>query len=324
MLRGSFQTFARKGWRFPAVTHGHEVYPQPIKPGELRVHAYPARCLSSMIDPLRSTTVIEPTSGWKCIDTRELYRYRDLIRFLCWRQIKVLYAQSALGIGWAVLQPLLTLVVFAVVFGKWTRVDSHGVPYHLFAFCAIVPWTYFANSILESGNSLVTQADMISKVYFPRVILPLSSVLAKLLDFAIAFLILVLLLWVQGYPPTIRLLALPIFFSVMVITALGIGLWLTTLAVKYRDFKHAMGFLVQLGMFASPVAYSTSAVPESWQPWYALNPMVCVIEGFRAVLLGSTEIPWGLLAIGSFSAVTLLISGLLYFRRQERLFADLA
>jgi lipopolysaccharide transport system permease protein len=277
-----------------------------------------------MVDSQRSTTIIEPTSGWKCIDTQELYQYRDLIRFLSWRQIKVLYAQSALGIGWAILQPLLTLLVFAVVFGKWTRVDSHGVPYHLFAFCAIVPWTYFANSILESGSSLVSQADMISKVYFPRVILPLSSVLAKLLDFAFAFLILLLLLWIQGYPPTIRLLALPIFLFVMIISALGIGLWLTTLAVQYRDFKHAMSFLVQLGMFASPVAYSTSAVPENWQIWYAFNPMVCVIEGCRAVLLGSTEVPWGLLAIGGLSAVTLLISGLLFFRRQERLFADLA
>jgi lipopolysaccharide transport system permease protein len=270
------------------------------------------------------STLIEPTSGWKFIDAKELFRYRDLIRFLSWRQVKVLYAQSALGIGWAVLQPLLTLAVFAVVFGRWTRVDSQGVAYPLFAFCAIVPWTYFANSILEAGNSLVSQADMISKVYFPRVILPLSSVIAKLLDFSIAFLTLLLLLWINGIPPTVRMLILPVFIAVMGMAALGIGFWLTTLAVKYRDFKHAMTFLVQLGMFATPVAYSTSAVPEAWRPIYALNPMVCVIEGFRATLLGSVDIPWGYLAIGASSAIFLLISGLLYFRRQERSFADLA
>lgn len=270
------------------------------------------------------STLIEPTSGWKFIDARELYRYRDLIRFLSWRQIKLLYAQSALGIGWAVLQPLLTLAVFAVVFGKWTRVESHGIAYPLFAFCAIVPWTYFANSILEAGNSLVSQADMINKVYFPRVILPLSSVLAKLLDFSIAFATLLILLWINGIPPTVRMLILPVLVAVMVMAALGLGLWLTTLAVKYRDFKHAMTFLVQLGMFATPVAYSTSAVPESLRPLYALNPMVGVIEGFRASLLGSTEIPWELLAIGGSSAALMLISGLLYFRRQERSFADIA
>jgi lipopolysaccharide transport system permease protein len=165
---------------------------------------------------------------------------------------------------------------------------------------------------------------MINKVYFPRVILPLSSVLAKLLDFSIAFATLLILLWINGIPPTIRMLILPVLVAVMVMAALGLGLWLTTLAVKYRDFKHAMTFLVQLGMFATPVAYSTSAVPESLRPLYALNPMVGVIEGFRASLLGSTEIPWGLLAIGGSSAALMLISGLLYFRRQERSFADIA
>jgi lipopolysaccharide transport system permease protein len=272
----------------------------------------------------RKPIVIERTSGWRFIDVSELYRYRDMLRFLAWRQIKVLYAQSVLGIGWAVLQPLLTMVVFAIVFGRLARVDSQGLPYQLFSFCAIVPWTYFANSILEAGNSLVSQADMINKVYFPRIILPLSSVLAKLLDLAIALLTLLVLLLMHGQVPTRNIWILPILVAVMVIAALGIGLWLTTLAVKYRDVKHAMTFLVQLGMFASPVAYSANAVPEAWQTLYALNPMVGVIEGFRAALLGSTAIPWSWIAIGGLSASLLLISGLFYFRRQERLFADLA
>jgi lipopolysaccharide transport system permease protein len=272
----------------------------------------------------RKPIVIERTSGWRFIDAGELYRYRDMLRFLAWRQIKVLYAQSILGIGWAVLQPLLTMVVFAIVFGRLARVDSQGLPYSLFAFCAIVPWTYFANSILEAGNSLVSQADMINKVYFPRIILPLSSVLAKLLDLAIAMLTLLALLLMHGQVPTGGIWILPVLVIVMVIASLGIGLWLTTLAVKYRDVKHAMTFLVQLGMFASPVAYSANAVPEAWQPLYALNPMVGVIEGFRAALLGSTAIPWSWIAIGGLSASLLLVSGLFYFRRQERLFADLA
>jgi lipopolysaccharide transport system permease protein len=278
--------------------------------------------------------VIERRSGLRLIDFRELYAYRDLFQFLTWRMIKVRYAQSAIGIGWAIIQPLFTTLVFTVVFGRFAKVDSEGQPYLLFSFAAMVPWTYFANSLTEGTNSLVQSADMISKVYFPRVILPLSAVVAKLLDFAIAFVLLLgLMLW-QGVVPNLGVLLLPVLVLLMMATAAGLGMWLTALAIQYRDVKHAMTFLVQLLMYAAPVVYATSAVPSRWElpgglvvnpQWlYALNPMVGVIEGFRSALLGTRPMPWEFLAIGMVSAAVIFVSGALYFRAKERLFADVA
>jgi lipopolysaccharide transport system permease protein len=269
-------------------------------------------------------TVIEPTSGWRLIDFRELYHYRDMLWFLTWRSVKVLYAQSAIGIGWAVIQPLFSMIIFTVVFGKFAQIDSNGVPYSVFSLTALVPWTYFANSLLEAGNSLVNQAQMISKVYFPRVVLPLSGVLAKLVDFAIASTMLACMMAFYRIMPNWGVLALPLLVLIMLCSAMGLGLWLTALAVQYRDVKHALNFIVQLLMYATPVVYPASLVPERWQTAYALNPMVGVIEGFRSALLSTRPMPWDWIALGACSSVALLLSGLLYFRRQERVFADVA
>lgn len=269
-------------------------------------------------------TIIEARPGWRLVDFGELYAYRDLLRFLTWRSIKVLYAQSAIGIGWAVIQPVFSMLIFTVVFGRFAGISSDGAPYALFSLAALVPWTYFQNALLESANSLVSQVQMITKVYFPRVILPMSGVLAKLVDFCVAMCVLAGLMAWYGYLPTWNIVFLPLLVLMMVAAAAGLGMWLTAMAIQYRDVKHALNFVVQLMMYATPVVYSASIVPARWQPFYALNPMVGVIEGFRAALLGTRPMPWEWIGIGAASAAVLLISGLFYFRRQERLFADVA
>jgi lipopolysaccharide transport system permease protein len=269
-------------------------------------------------------TIIEPTFGWRLVDLRELYRYRDLLYFLTFRSIKVLYAQSAIGIGWAVLQPLCAMLIFTVVFGRFAGIPSDGVPYAVFSFAALVPWTYFSNALLESANSLVNQSQMITKVYFPRVILPMSGVLAKLVDFSVAMAILLALRAYYSVAPNWNVLALPLLVVLMVVAAAGLGMWLTALAIHYRDVKHALNFVVQLIMYATPVVYSASIVPLKWQNVYAINPMVGVIEGFRAALLGTRPMPWDWIGIGALSAAAMLVSGLFYFRYRERLFADVA
>lgn len=269
-------------------------------------------------------TVIEPRSDWRLIDFRELYKYRDLWYFLTFRGVRVLYAQSAIGIGWAVLQPLCSMLVFTVIFGKFAGIQSDGVPYAIFSFVALVPWTYFSNAMTEASNSLVNQSQMITKVYFPRVILPLAAVTAKLIDFGIALVMLaILMVWFQ-FVPSWKIVFLPLLALIMVASAAGLGMWLTSLAVHYRDVKHALGFITQMIMYSTPVVYSTSIVPERWQSYYAINPMVGVIEGFRAALLGTRPMPWSWIAIGSMSASVLLITGMIFFRRRERLFADVA
>ncbi|MCA9136341.1 MAG: ABC transporter permease [Planctomycetales bacterium] len=275
-------------------------------------------------DPDLTTIVIEPREGWRRLDLVELYQYRDLYWFYTWRSIKVRYAQSAIGIGWAVIQPVFSMLVFNIVFGKLAKIESEGVPYAIFSFTALVPWTYFSNAVSEGTNSLVTGANMISKVYFPRLILPLSAVTAKLLDFVIAMGVLALLMiWFQVVP-TWGILATPLLVIIMVLTASGLGSWLTALAVQYRDIKHAMTFVIQLMMYAAPVVYPTSLIPEKWQYLYALNPMVAVIEGFRSALLGTRPMPWDFIAIGGVMSVVIAITGLVYFRNRERLFADVA
>jgi len=269
-------------------------------------------------------TIIEPKSGWQLVDWRELYQYRDLFRFLVWRGIKARYAQSVIGVGWAVIQPVFSMLLFTVVFGKLAQVASDGVPYALFSFAALVPWTYFSNSVNEAAGSLVTNANMISKVYFPRLVLPMSCVLSKLVDFAISFAVLLLVMLGFGFLPTVNFVFLPLLVILMMLSAAGLGMWLTALAVQYRDIKHSIGFVIQLLMYASPVVYPASLVPERYQWAYALNPLVGVIEGFRSALLGTRTMPWDLIAIGSCSAVFILLTGMLYFRRRERLFADVA
>lgn len=268
--------------------------------------------------------VIERRSTWQLVDWRELYEYRDLFYFLVWRGVKVRYAQSALGIGWAVIQPLFSMVVFTVIFGKLAQIGSDGVPYAVFSFAALVPWTYFSGALTEGTSSLVTNANMISKVYFPRMILPLASVMAKLVDFSIGMVILFGLMAWFGVWPTAGILALPLLILLMMVTAAGIGMWLTALAVQYRDVNYAIGFVVQLLMYAAPVVYPTSLIPERLQLLYALNPMVGVIEGFRSALLGTRPMPWSFLAVGAVTALAVALSGALYFRTRERVFADVA
>lgn len=274
--------------------------------------------------PGEHLTVIEPRSGWQLVDFRELYRYRDLLYFLTFRSIRVMYAQSAIGIGWAILQPLCSMIVFTIVFGLFAGIKSDDVPYAIFSFTALVPWTYFQNALLEASNSLVNQAQMITKVYFPRVVLPLAAVFAKLIDFCIALVMLAILMAWFRVVPTGNIIFLPLLVLVMIMAAAGLGMWLTALAIHYRDVKHALNFLSQLIMYASPVVYSASIVPARWQPLYAVNPMVGVIEGFRAAILGTRPMPWDWIAIGSTTAALLMVSGLLFFRRQERIFADVA
>lgn len=272
----------------------------------------------------RRRLVIEPRSGWRLIDWKELYHYRDMYTFLVWRSVKVRYAQSVIGIGWAVVQPVFSMLVFSIIFGKLARIDSDGVPYAVFSFAALVPWTYFSNALTDGTASLVTNANMISKVYFPRLILPLSAVAAKLVDFGIAMLLLFGLMAWYGIVPGPGVLMLPVLVALMMLTAAGLAAWLTALAVQYRDVQHAMGFVVQLLMYAAPVVYPASLIPERYRLWYALNPMVGVIEGFRSALLSSRPMPWDMLAVGGLSALAIAATGLLYFRRREHVFADVA
>ena len=271
-----------------------------------------------------TVTVIEPRSGWRLIDWKELGEYSDLFFFLTWRHIKVRYAQSAIGIGWAIVQPLFYMLVFTVVFGRLARIESDGAPYAVFAFTALVPWTYFANAVSEGAASLIVNADMIRKIYFPRLILPMSIVVARLADFAIALVILAALMAWYHIIPGERIAILPLLFLLMVFTAAGLGLWLAALAVQYRDVNYATTFAMQLLMYAAPVVYPVSLVPADVQMLYAVNPMVGVIEGFRAALLETRPVPWDFIAIGGVTALIVAVSGAFYFRRKEQIFADVA
>lgn len=283
-----------------------------------------ARSTSRRDSPALSLTVLEPRRGRQLVDWRELWEYRDLFFFLVWRDVKVRYAQSALGIGWAVIQPVFSMIVYTIVFGRLANIDSDGVPYAIFSFAALVPWTYFSNALTDGVSSLVTNASMISKVYFPRVILPMSAVLSKLVDFGIATTFLLGLMAWYRIAPTWGICILPLLILLMMLSASGLGIWLTSLAIQYRDVKYAMSFGVQLLMYAAPVVYPASAVPERFQLVYALNPMVGVIEGFRAAFLGTRPMPLDLIAVGCLSATLVAVSGLFYFRSRERIFADVA
>ena len=274
--------------------------------------------------PTNYELIIEPRKGLQFFDWKELVAYRDLFRFLIWRQIKVRYAQSAIGIGWAIIQPLFSMLVFTIIFGNLAQVESDGAPYALFSLAALLPWTYFSNAITDGVQSLVSEANMLRKIYFPRLLLPLSAVAAKLVDFGIAAVMMVILMIVFQYPPSTQIVALPVALIAMLITASGVSVWLTALAVQYRDVKHALNFLMQLLMYASPVVYSTSIIPDKFRLLYGLNPMVGVIETFRAGILGTTTIPWDLLGLGFLSASLLLLSGLAFFRSKEKIFADVA
>jgi lipopolysaccharide transport system permease protein len=272
----------------------------------------------------KTITVIEPKSGWQIIDWNELKEYRDLFYFLVWRDVKARYAQSVLGFGWAIIQPVFAMLVFTVVFGNLAKISSDGVPYAIFSFTALVPWTYFSNSINTSAGILIANNNMLSKIYFPRVILPMSSVLGKLIDFVVSLFILFgLMIWFQ-IAPTIWVLTLPLLVILMILSATGIGMWLSSLAVQYRDIRYGLNFGIQLLMYAAPVVYPASYVPEQYRLLYAINPMVGVIEGFRSALLGTNPMPWDFIIVGTVTAIIIAISGALFFKRTERIFADVA
>ncbi len=268
--------------------------------------------------------IIEPVKGWRFIDWREISEYRDLLFFWAWRSIKIRYAQSVIGVGWALIQPICSMVVFTVVFGKMARIDSDGMPYSIFSLAGIVPWTYFSNALQASTVSLMNNTHLITKVYFPRLILPVSEAFAKLLDFSIAMVI--LLAWMVWFRvvPDAGVSVLPLLILLMTISAAGLGIWLASLAVQYRDVGHAMIFFIQLLMFASPVVYPVSLVPETYRVLYALNPMAGVIEGFRSALLAKNPMPWDMIAEGFAVSIVMALLGTFYFRRRERIFADVA
>lgn len=270
---------------------------------------------------------IVPPSGWRFADIPEMMRYRDLFRFLVYRAIRTRYAQSALGVSWAIIQPLMTMLVFTVVFGRVARIDSDGVPYAIFSFAALVPWMYFQDALNDGTQSLVQDQNLISKIYFPRLILPLSRVLARFVDFSISMVILAGFLVAYRMTPSIETLALPLLVVMIMLSAAGLALWLGALAVQYRDVAYAMNFLVRLLMYAAPVVYPASAVKAAFPDYYlvyALNPMVGVIEGFRAALLGTNPMPWDYIGIGGAVSVLLFVFGVFFFRRKERVFADVA
>lgn len=269
-------------------------------------------------------TVIEPTSGWRVIDWAELWRYRDLFYFLLWRDIKGRYAQSVLGVGWAIVQPFMTMVVFSVVFGHLASIGSDGVPYAVFSYVALVPWAYFSGAVNEGTGSIAGGGGMIAKVYFPRMVMPLTPVFGKLVDFAIASVITVGLMAWFLITPTVWTLVLPLLVLVMMLFAAGLGMWLTALAVQYRDIRFALPFVLQLMMYASPVVYPATLIPSGYRLIYGLNPMAGVIEGFRSALLGTNPMPWGMIAVGAGVAVLMAVSGAFFFRRRERVFVDVA
>ncbi len=265
---------------------------------------------------------IAPSRGWVSLKLNDLWEYRELLGFLTWRDISVRYKQTFLGVLWAVLQPMFTMLVFSLFFGRLAKMPSDGIPYPLFALTGLVPWSFFANALTNSSNSLVMSSHLITKIYFPRLALPISSVLAGVVDFILAFGLLLLMMLYYGVAPTANVLWLPFLVLLAATTALGVGLWLSALNVEFRDVKHTIPFLSQIWLFATPIAYPSSLLSEPWRTVSGLNPMVGVVEGFRWALLGTETAPGAVLAASSVAAVLLLISGAYYFRRMEKTFAD--
>ncbi len=266
--------------------------------------------------------VIRPSRGWVPLKLKEFWEYRELLYFLIWRDIKVRYKQTALGAAWAIIQPLFTMIVFSIFFGRLAKIPSDGVPYPIFAFCALLPWQLFAHALTESGNSLVVSQNLITKVYFPRLVIPVAAVLAGLVDFAIAFVVLLGMMAYYGIVPTMAVVFLPLFLLLAVTTALAVGLWLSALNVQYRDVRYTIPFLTQFWLFITPIAYPSSLVPEGWRTLFGLNPMAGVVESFRWALLGTASAPGPMLAVSVGVVVALLVGGLYYFRRMEKTFAD--
>jgi lipopolysaccharide transport system permease protein len=283
--------------------------------------------MSSVNDRLQSpdevpVTVIRPSKGWISLSLRDLWEYRELLYFLTWRDVKVRYKQTVLGAAWAIIQPVFTMVVFSLFFGKLARMPSDDIPYPIFSYAALVPWTFFANGLSQSSSSLVGSANLIKKVYFPRLVVPISAVISGGVDFALAFVVLLGMMLFYGIVPTAAVVWLPILLLLALVTALGVGLWLTAMNVQFRDVRYTVPFLIQAWMFATPIAYPSSLLDEPWRTLYGINPMAGVIEGFRWALLGTDTAPGPIILVSALVAAGLLISGAFYFRRMEKTFAD--
>jgi homopolymeric O-antigen transport system permease protein len=266
---------------------------------------------------------IQPSRGWVGVGLADLWHYRELLYFLTWRDIKIRYKQTALGVLWALIQPALTMLIFSLFFGRLAKVPSDGIPYPLFTLAALVPWTLFSNGLSQSSNSLVGSANLIRKVYFPRLTIPIASILSGVVDFGFAFLLLVFMMYRYGFGISGRTLVLPFFLLLAVCTSLGVGLWLSALNVKYRDVRYVVPFVTQMWLFATPIAYPSSLLAHKWRVIYALNPMVGVVDGFRWALLGTSAPPMASLLVSIGVSLTALVSGVIYFRRMEKSFADI-
>jgi lipopolysaccharide transport system permease protein len=266
---------------------------------------------------------IEPSKAWVSLQLGELWQYRELLYFLIWRDIKVRYKQTAMGAAWAIIQPVFTMLIFSLFFGRLAKMPSDGIPYPLFTFAALVPWTFFANGLNQSSNSLVASANLLKKVYFPRLVIPIATVLAGVVDFVLAFAVLLGLMAFYGTAPTIHVVWTPLFLLLALVTSLGVGLWLSALNVKYRDVRYIVPFVIQVWMFSTPIVYPSSLLPGAWRTVYGLNPMVGVVEGFRWSLLGSNTAPGFMIALSALAALVILIGGAFYFRHMEKTFADI-
>ena len=268
------------------------------------------------------TLIIRPPRKWVPIDFQEIWAYRELLYFFTWRDVKIRYKQTGLGFAWAIIQPLFTMIIFSLIFGAFAKIPSDGIPYPLFSYAALLPWTLFAEGMTRSTNSMVANAPIMTKVYFPRLLMPISGIMSPLVDFCIAFSILIAMMFYYGFVPTVNVIFLPAFLLLAIATSLGVGLWLSALNVQYRDFQYTVPFLVQIWLYASPVVYPASMLPASLQVWYGLNPMAGVIEGFRWALLGTTP-PSAMILVSVGVVLVMLVSGLFYFKKMEQYFADL-
>ena len=267
-------------------------------------------------------TRIESSGAWPSLKLREVWAYRELIYFLIWRDLKARYKQTVLGGGWAIIQPLFTMAIFSFFFGRLAKVPSDGIPYALFAFSALVPWGLFSHGLNQAANSLVINTSLIKKVYFPRLVIPIAKVLSGLVDFSLAFIVLLGMMVYYDVHPTLKVLWLPFFLLLAIATALGVAFWLSAANVHVRDVEQTLPFLTQIWLFATPIAYPSSLLSEPWRTVYGINPMVGVIEGFRWALLGAKTAPGSILAVSSLAAVAILVSGAFWFRRLEKTFAD--
>lgn len=272
----------------------------------------------------RVHTHIEPSTGWASLQLQKLWEYRELLFFLTWRDVKVRYKQTVLGAAWAIIQPFFTMIVFSLFFGRLAGIPSDGIPYPIFSYAALVPWAFFANALTQSSNSLVAGANMVKKVYFPRLVMPIATTLSGVVDFALAFVVLLGMMLVYGMVPTEHIVWLPLLLLLALISALGVGLWLSAMNVQFRDVRFTIPFLTQFWLFATPIAYPSSLIENPFlRALYGINPMVGVVEGFRWALLGVDTAPGPAIIISALVAVALLVSGMFYFRRMEKTFADL-